>query len=102
MRAQHSYVMHEMQYLSNTFTLTRHTATMALSNKAMQTFSYMMLISLAASTCGGLGFLLYSQSTGQFSTLLPRKRAPASRALSDRFPCIARRADPGGQHPVRA
>lgn len=51
-------------------------AIMALSNKGMQTFSYMMLISLAAGTCGGLGFLLYTQRTGQFSAPHPQ-RAPA-------------------------
>ena len=60
---------------------------MALSNKAMQTFSYMMLISLAAGTCGGLGFLLYAQNTGQFSALHPRTPCPSeSRAQTGSLP----------------
>ena len=77
-RAEGEYVM---QYLcacqKNLYCSALQTATMALSNKAMQTFSYMMLISLAAGTCGGLGFLLYAQNTGQFSALHPRTPCPS-------------------------
>ena len=66
---------------------------MALSNKAMQTFSYMMLISLAAGTCGGLGFLLYAQNTGQFSALHPRTPCPSESRTQQTGP-LAPRAEP--------
>ena len=66
---------------------------MALSNKAMQTFSYMMLLSLAASTCGGLGILLYAQNTGQFSAPHPQ-RTPSTKLHAGLMAALASYAEP--------
>ena len=60
--------------------------------RAFNKFSYMMLLTLAGGTCGGLGFLIFSQRTGQFG-------APAR--LGPRPPAPHRRPPPARAEPIK-